>query len=146
VAEGGFTQVRPLPRFEIHWYWLLRAKRAANVDIHIRRLAKRTGIGVVDVVCGPSPTRPGLFDVRFTSPLGDSEIRDAIFTTLCYCRDTGLPWSFHGPYPYTNGKWEFSGESMNIAEGYEWISFTLRNWISEDFDTGFDGPTAAAAG
>jgi len=35
---------------------------------------------------------------------------------------------------------------MNIAEGYEWISFTLRNWISEDFDTGFDGPTAAAAG
>ena len=101
-----------MPKFDrLLWKAFLRASNAKNADVLIRRIAKALEKEVSVVDLRPYRKDKTLFEASFTTPLGMTEVQDALFESLRLADKLSPAWEVRPPQQYEGGKWDFAGSS-----------------------------------
>jgi hypothetical protein len=132
VVRQGKMTVRTLPEFEsIQWRVLLRARSERKVDLFLQRVGAALGREVTRERCERYWKDRRLFDLHFSSPLHEPDIRSAVFQALLHCQALMPHWTVTGPTQYEGGHWEFQGSSVNEVTGIVMIEFWTANFVQE---------------
>jgi hypothetical protein len=125
------TQTRRHPGFEtILWRALIRTQ-PRKVELFLRRFGKALGTEVRLERCEPYWKDRSLVDIRFTSPLNASDIRQATFEALLLCQRLLPQWTVTGPTSYEGDRWEFYGSSRDEVRGLVMMEIWVRNFSTE---------------
>ncbi len=112
----------------IKWHAFLRVANERKVAKILRRFGEASGHEMVLESCERYWKDTSLFDVRFFTSLQSNSIADAIFRTLGICEKLIPRWTVSAPSTYSDERWEFNGDSMNMAQGIVLIYFSIDNF------------------